>query len=135
MANAKEWLPKPYEAVCAENDKEYPLPFAKVQDADTTLIERMHLKYLGGVYIDIFPLDGVRRAAWRKECICKVRILQTCTLSDSSRSIQAWKRSQFMDTAIMQKAFTLTGAQESIRKVMKSMISTNPHWSVIMMTE
>ena len=59
MANAKEWLPKPYEAVCAENDKEYPLPFAKVQDADTTLIERMHLKYLGGVYIDIFPLDGV----------------------------------------------------------------------------
>ena len=40
MANAKEWLPKPYEAVCAENDKEYPLPFAKVQDADTTLIER-----------------------------------------------------------------------------------------------
>ena len=59
MANAKEWLPEPYEAVCAENDKEYPLPFAKVQDANTTLIERMHLKYLGGVYIDIFPLDGV----------------------------------------------------------------------------
>ena len=22
MANAKEWLPKPYEAVCAENDKD-----------------------------------------------------------------------------------------------------------------
>ena len=59
MTNAKEWLPEPYEAVCAENDKEYPLPFAKIQDADTTLIERMHLKYLGGVYIDVFPLDGV----------------------------------------------------------------------------
>lgn len=54
MTNAKEWLPKPYEAVCAENDKEYPLPFAKIQDADTTLIERMHLKYLGGVYIDTY---------------------------------------------------------------------------------
>ena len=40
MTNAKEWLPEPYEAVCAENDKEYPLPFAKIQDADTTLIER-----------------------------------------------------------------------------------------------
>ena len=71
MANAKEWLPKPYEAVCAENDKEYPLPFAKVQDADTTLIERMHLKYLGGVYIDIFPLDGVPESRMRKECILR----------------------------------------------------------------
>ena len=55
MANAKEWLPKPYEAVCAENDKEYPLPFAKVQDANTTLIERMEF----------------RKAAWRKECILR----------------------------------------------------------------
>ena len=136
MANAKEWLPKPYEAVCAENDKEYPLPFAKVQDADTTLIERMHLKYLGGVYIDIFPLDGVpeSRMAQRMH-FAKYEFYKRVLLSDSSRSIQAWKRSQFMDTAIMQKAFTLAGAQESIRKVMKSMISTNPHWSVIMMTE
>ena len=33
----------------------YPLPFAKIQDADTTLIERMHLKYLGGIYLDVFP--------------------------------------------------------------------------------
>lgn len=69
MTNAKEWLPEPYEAVCAENDKEYPLPFAKIQDADTTLIERMHLKYLGGVYIDVFPLTVCRQAVWHKECI------------------------------------------------------------------
>ena len=59
MSHSKEWLPKPYEAVCAENDPNYPLPFAKIQDADTTLIERMHLKYLGGIYLDVFPLDGV----------------------------------------------------------------------------
>jgi len=120
MANAKEWLPKPYEAVCAENDKEYPLPFAKVQDADTTLIERMHLKYLGGVYIDIFPLDGVpeSRMAQRMH-FAKYEFYKR--VSDSSRSIQAWKRSQFMDTAIMQKAFypyRSTGKyQESNEKV------------------
>lgn len=59
MSHSKEWLPRPYEAVCAENDPDYPLPFAKIQDADTTLIERMHLKYLGGIYLDVFPLDGV----------------------------------------------------------------------------
>lgn len=59
MAHAKEWMPTPYEVVAYETDDSYPLPFAKIQDASTTLIERMHLKYLGGVYIDVFPLDGI----------------------------------------------------------------------------
>ena len=59
MANAKEWLPEPFEVVSYETDKDYPLPFAKIQDSSTTLIERMHLKYLGGIYIDVFPLDGM----------------------------------------------------------------------------
>lgn len=58
-AHAAEWLPAPYEFVCAETDPAYPLPFGKIQDADTTLIERLHLRYLGGVYIDVFPIDGV----------------------------------------------------------------------------
>lgn len=59
IEHAHEWLPKPYELVCTETDVNYPLPFGKIQDASTTLIERMHLKYLGGIYIDVFPLDGV----------------------------------------------------------------------------
>lgn len=63
IEHAAEWLPKPYEMVCAENDGVYPLPFAKIQDADTTLIERMHLKYLGGIYLDVFPIDGVPEGA------------------------------------------------------------------------
>lgn len=58
IAHAAEWLPEPYEFVCAENDPLYPLPFGKVQDASTTLIERSHLYYLGGCYIDIFPFDA-----------------------------------------------------------------------------
>ena len=59
IAHCREWLPAPYEFVCAENDPAYPLPFGKVQDASTTLIERTHLHYLGGIYIDVFPIDGV----------------------------------------------------------------------------
>ena len=58
IAHAKEWLPAPFEMVCAENDEVYPLPFAKIQDGSTTIIERMHLKYLGGIYLDVFPIDG-----------------------------------------------------------------------------
>ena len=39
---ASEWLPAPYEMVSFETDPEnYPLPFAKIQDASTTLIERI----------------------------------------------------------------------------------------------
>ena len=59
IAHCREWLPAPYEFVCAENDPAYPLPFGKVQDASTTLIERTHLHYLGGIYIDVFPIDGI----------------------------------------------------------------------------
>ena len=38
MSHSKEWLPKPYEAVCAENDPNYPLPFAKIQDCGIRLL-------------------------------------------------------------------------------------------------
>ncbi len=59
IAHCNEWLPQPFELVCSETDTAYPLPFGKVQDASTTLIERTHLHYLGGLYIDVFPIDGV----------------------------------------------------------------------------
>lgn len=60
MKNAKDWMPEPFEVVSYETDAEnYPLPFAKIQDGSTTLIERMHLSYLGGIYLDVFPLDGM----------------------------------------------------------------------------
>lgn len=59
ITHANEWLPEPYEFVAFELDADYPLPFGKVQDASTTLIERPHLPYLGGLYIDVFPIDGV----------------------------------------------------------------------------
>lgn len=64
IAHANEWLPEPYEFVSFETDKSYPLPFGKVQDADTTLIERPHLPYLGGLYIDVFPIDGAPANTW-----------------------------------------------------------------------
>ena len=66
IAHSREWLPEPFEFVCAENDDRYPLPFGKVQDASTTLIERTHLHYLGGLYIDVFPLDGVPEGSLRR---------------------------------------------------------------------
>ena len=67
IAHSREWLEEPFEFVCAENDSHYPLPFGKAQDASTTLIERMHLHYLGGIYIDVFPIDGVPANGLRRK--------------------------------------------------------------------
>ena len=58
----KEWhqlLPDYLEFVSAEQDENYPLPYGKIQDARTTVIEKSYRQYIGGAYIDIFPLDGV----------------------------------------------------------------------------
>lgn len=51
-------LPDGLEFVSFETDPDYPLHFGKIQDAQTTIIERPHLYYLGGAYIDVFPIDG-----------------------------------------------------------------------------
>lgn len=59
IKHSAEWLPQPMELICAELDPAYPLPFGKLQDASTTILERPHLPFLGGIYIDIFPIDGV----------------------------------------------------------------------------
>ena len=59
MANYQKILPDNYEIRCMENVEEFSAPFAKVYDKNTTLIEKLYMDTLGGVYIDIFPLDGV----------------------------------------------------------------------------
>ncbi len=70
MQHAHDWLPQPYEAICADNHPTYPGGFGKVIDASTTLIERQHSDYLGGVYIDVFPLDGVPSSRLGQRLVC-----------------------------------------------------------------
>lgn len=119
MANAHEWLPKPYEAVCAENDKEYPLPFAKIQDADTTLIERMHLKYLGGIYLDVFPLDGVPESRFKQRIhFAKYEFYKRVLYLIHRDPYKHGKGPSSWAPLLCRKLFTLNGVQESIRKVM-----------------
>ncbi len=39
--------------------KNYPYDFLKLELTNTTVIERLHPDYIGGVFLDIFPLDGI----------------------------------------------------------------------------
>ena len=59
MEHWREWLPAPYEVISAATDPTYPYPFAKIEDTSTTVLERPDFKFLEGVYIDVFPIDGV----------------------------------------------------------------------------
>ena len=58
ISHWREWLPQPYEVIAPETDPTYPYPFAKIEDASTTVLERPDFKFLEGVYIDVFPIDG-----------------------------------------------------------------------------
>lgn len=59
IAHEMEWVPKPYSIITAEKNLQYPKYFAKFEDQSTTLVENFALGYVGGIYLDVFPLDAV----------------------------------------------------------------------------
>lgn len=119
IAHSKEWLPERYELICAENDKDYKLPFAKIQDAETTIIERAHLRYLGGVYIDVFPLDGVPDCKlgqclhyFRYKHLCKMLYFTSRDPYRHGRGPSSWL------PLLCRRLFTVEGLQRSIRRLL-----------------
>ncbi len=67
LEHANEWLPKPLEMVCIEQDERCMCTFMKIIDGSTTLIERWGLNQLGGVYVDVLPIDGVSKTKWKRK--------------------------------------------------------------------
>lgn len=119
IAHAREWLPEPLELACAELDPDYPLPFAKIQDASTTLIERPHLYYLGGCYIDIFPFDAWPRnvVARRWQAVSYHFLKQALYLVHRDpykhgRGPRSWT------PLLARKLFSMQGLQRAIRRVL-----------------
>lgn len=70
MQHGKEWIPQPLELLCAENNPGYPFGFAKVVDGSTTLVEREHHSYVGGLYVDVFPIDEMTANAFLQKTYC-----------------------------------------------------------------
>lgn len=67
VKHADEWLPKPFELQTFEKDENCTSEFLKVIDGSTTLIERWSLNQVGGVYIDVCPIDGIPAPKWRRK--------------------------------------------------------------------
>ncbi|MBP3251968.1 MAG: LicD family protein [Prevotella sp.] len=80
VAHGSEWLPKPLEMVCVEKDARQACTFMKIIDGSTTLIERWSYNQLGGIYIDVFPIDGVSDWKWKRKLRFRLyRILNRMT--------------------------------------------------------
>lgn len=56
--NYKQWLPGHLNLVNCDTDITFPHYFAKLEDINTSMIERIYLGHYGGIWIDIFPIDG-----------------------------------------------------------------------------
>ena len=120
MKHASEWLPKPYEVVAAETDSTYPLPFAKIQDASTTLIERMHLKYLGGIYIDVFPIDAVPNGILnRKLHFARYEYWKRVLYLLHRDPYKHGKGPSSWIPLLCRKLYTLSGVQQKIRTLLR----------------
>ena len=59
-------LPEPLEFVGPNTSDKYPMELGKVIDGSTTLIERWSYNQLGGVYLDVWPLDAVSDKRWQR---------------------------------------------------------------------
>lgn len=117
IEHCREWLPERYEMICAENDNHYPQPFAKIQDAETTLIEHAHLRYLGGVYIDVFPLDGMPESRFLQRLrvnkykrLCKLLYFTYRDPYRHGHGPSSWL------PLLCRRLFTVNGLQRSIRR-------------------
>lgn len=73
-----------YEVIDSRFDKAYPYAFAKVSDKSTTLIENLAKPFPMGVYIDVFPIDGMPEDEKERE-----RHLQRI---DWDMRLLSWKR-------------------------------------------
>ena len=119
ILHSDEWLPSPLEFVCYENDKKYPLHFGKIQDASTTLIERPHLYYLGGVYLDIFPIDGAPEGKLRQRLYnFKYKMLTKALYFHFRDPYRHGHGPSCWLPLLIRKLFTMDGLQQKIKKHM-----------------
>lgn len=75
---------KKYKVVDFSLDNRYPYAFAKVMDVSTKVVEQTNSDYPIGVYIDIFPVDGLpsQDRQHRKKCenMCRVALYKLVSL-------------------------------------------------------
>lgn len=73
-----------FELVYPRDDNSYYLPFAKLLDKNSTLIERRKTRFSIGLFIDIFPIDGFPSGKEEIETMSRDYLKLRYLLSESS---------------------------------------------------
>ena len=128
LAN-KDYLFKNENRYCLESFRDgktdFEYPYAKIYDTQTTLIENCRTKTKRGIYIDVFPLDGIgdnKEEAYRNysHILKKINFLMTrvCTL----RKGRAWMKNMAIIISQLIPQFILKnhGLIERIDNICKS---------------
>jgi lipopolysaccharide cholinephosphotransferase len=118
LAHAPEWLPAPFEQVCVERDPYCACNFMKIIDGSTTLIERWSFNQLGGVYMDVFPIDGVASVKWRRKL--RFRLYRTVDRWIYMRNRDPYKRGRGYTSWIprlLQATTTNAGLHRLLRRI------------------
>ena len=126
MAHGSEWLPAPLEMVCVEKDPLQPCTFMKIIDGSTTLIERWSYRQLGGIYIDVFPLDGVSEKKWRRTL--HFRIYRTLNRLTYLRNRDPYKRGHGV-TSWLPRLLQATVSNARLHKWMKGVQTAHSYES------
>lgn len=129
VEHAHEWFPEPYEFVCYETDRNFLEGFGKMQDGSTTLMERKHIRYLGGAYIDIFPIDGISSSPLMQR-------IQYLKYSYYNKMCYFMKRDPFKHghgpsswiPLLVQHVYTNEGLMKRFRKVMMAYPYDSSTW-------
>lgn len=118
VEHANEWLPERYELVSGLQDPMYPYQFARIQDRETTYILRRQFNFVGGIPVDVFPLDGMtddlrlqrkhyKRYRWAK------KLLYFSTVDTKKHGYGL----HFLFTSIMHKAVSQFWAHKNLNKI------------------
>lgn len=59
IRHASQWLPPHLFMRSHLSDPAYPFYYAKIEDLRTTIVEGPTRPFVGGIFIDIFPIDGI----------------------------------------------------------------------------
>ena len=126
IAHGKEWLPEPFEVVCVEHDPHCACTFMKIIDASTTLIERWSYNQLGGIYIDIFPIDGVSPVKWKR--ILRFKLYKMVNRWTYMRNRDPYKRGHGY-TSWLPRLIQATVSNAKLHRMMHRLQTAHPYES------
>ncbi len=129
IAHANEWLPEEYELVSTAHNNKYPYQFARIQDKRTTYILRRRFDFVGGVPVDIFPLDGMTDNKFKQFChYQRFRMVNKLLHFAQSDPYKHGKASaHFIVTSIIRKLFSKEQLQRTLVKIQTEYdIETSP---------